>query len=114
VVASDYLVSFETNRYSVPFPLIGQTVELQREGETLRVFHRDRFVASHSLLRGKHQLRILPEHGPGAFSRVQRRRRSSPVGERSAGGGRVPDVEVRDLAVYERLAQSVAVAEMTP
>jgi hypothetical protein len=34
IVAEDYLVSFETNRYSVPFTLIGQTVEVQaREGQ---------------------------------------------------------------------------------
>jgi hypothetical protein len=29
-VATDYLVSFETNRYSVPFRLIGETVQVQR------------------------------------------------------------------------------------
>src|SRR5712664_1660782 len=31
-VADDYLVSFETNRYSVPFTLIGHTVEVTRRG----------------------------------------------------------------------------------
>jgi len=31
-VAEDYLVSFETNRYSVPFTLIGQPVEVLRRG----------------------------------------------------------------------------------
>jgi hypothetical protein len=29
-VVDDYLVNFETNRYSVPFTLIGQTVEVTR------------------------------------------------------------------------------------
>ena len=29
-VADEYLVSFETNRYSVPFTLIGQTVEVTK------------------------------------------------------------------------------------
>ena len=34
IVAEDYLVSFETNRYSVPFTLIGQPVEvLRRDGQ---------------------------------------------------------------------------------
>src|SRR4030095_2454838 len=33
IVAEDYLVSFETNRYSVPFTLVGQSVEvLLRQG----------------------------------------------------------------------------------
>ncbi|MDF0666211.1 MAG: hypothetical protein P0119_09070 [Nitrospira sp.] len=32
IVAEDYLVSLATNRYSVPFRLIGQRVEVQRRG----------------------------------------------------------------------------------
>jgi hypothetical protein len=40
IVAEDYLVSVDTNRYSVPFALINQTVDVQRRGGTLRIFHR--------------------------------------------------------------------------
>jgi hypothetical protein len=32
MVAEDYLVSVDTNRYSVPFTLIGQPVEIHRRG----------------------------------------------------------------------------------
>jgi hypothetical protein len=46
IVAEDYLVSFDTNRYSVPFRLIGQRVEVQRRGATVHIFHRDREVAT--------------------------------------------------------------------
>jgi hypothetical protein len=49
VVASDYLVSYETNRYSVPFTLIGQTVELERQGKTRLVWYREQVVARHAL-----------------------------------------------------------------
>ena len=56
IVAEDYLVSFETNRYSVPFTLIGQTVEVERRGEQLTIYHRSEPVASHALLPSKHQL----------------------------------------------------------
>jgi transposase len=63
IVAEDYLVSVDTNRYSVPFPLIGQTVEVQRRGGQLRIVHRGALVAEHPELPGRHQLRILPEHG---------------------------------------------------
>lgn len=63
IVASDYLVSFHSNRYSVPFQLIGQTVELQaRDGKHL-IWHRERCVAEQPSLGRRHQLRILPEHG---------------------------------------------------
>ncbi|MGH8568119.1 MAG: Mu transposase domain-containing protein, partial [Gammaproteobacteria bacterium] len=64
-VATDHLVSFETNRYSVPFRLIGETVQVKRRGEQLQVFHRGELVASHPVLSGKYQMRILPELGPG-------------------------------------------------
>lgn len=50
MVAEDYLVSFDTNRYSVLFQLIGQRVEVQRRGATVPIFHRDREVATHPVL----------------------------------------------------------------
>jgi transposase len=102
VVAEDYLVSFETNRYSVPFTLIGQAVEVLRGAGRIAIFHRGTVVAEHPELPGKYQLRILPEHGPGAIARTARRVRST----RSAmGRASTPfaEVEVRDLAVYDLL-----------
>ncbi|WP_407700570.1 Mu transposase domain-containing protein [Steroidobacter gossypii] len=90
IVASDYLLSFRTNRYSVPFPLIGQTVELQARDGQLTIYHRGQCVAEHPMLEG-HQLRILPEQGPGAIARTRataldwRRARYPAVSQR---GGR--------------------------
>jgi hypothetical protein len=101
IVADDYLVSFETNRYSVPFTLIGQTVDVQcREGQ-LQILHRGWLVVTHAVLAGQYQLRILPEHGPGAIARTARQRPSTPA----ASGLRpeYPEVEIRDLAIYETL-----------
>src|SRR5947209_5374386 len=40
IVAEDYLVSVATNRYSVPFTLIGQPVEVLRRAGVLEIFHR--------------------------------------------------------------------------
>jgi transposase len=102
-VAEDYLVSFETNRYSVPFTLIGQTVEVTRRGGRLHLTHGGHLVAAHDELAGKYQLRILPEHGPGAIARTARRVRSS-LGPDGGGRGGLPEVERRDLAIYEALA----------
>lgn len=69
MVASDYLVSLDTNRYSVPFTLIGQAVEVERRGGEIRIFHRGTLVAQHPELPGRHQLSIDPTHGPGAIAR---------------------------------------------
>jgi transposase len=102
IVAEDYLVSFKSNRYSVPFALIGQTVDVLARDGHLQVLHRGAVVASHPLLPGRHQLQILPEHGPGAAARNARQLRSSlpPAPARTP---LLPQVEVRDLAVYDAL-----------
>jgi hypothetical protein len=106
IVADDYLVSFRTNRYSVPFTLIGQTVELLPRNGQIQVLHRGSLVANHPLLEGKHQLQILPAHGPGASARNARKLRSSrPAG---TDPGLLPQVEVRDLAVYDSLLTATA------
>jgi transposase len=101
IVAEDYLVSVDTNRYSVPFTLIGQTVEVQRRAGALRFLHRGGLIAEHPELPGRHQLRILPEHGPGAIARTTRQRRST--GPTPHPRGVEPIIEVRDLALYDAL-----------
>src|SRR5436309_7163123 len=100
-VTEDYLVSFETNRYSVPFTLIGETVEVTRRGGRLQIVHGGRLVAEHDEVRGKYQVRVRPGHGPGAIAGTARRVRSSLPGERP--GAPVPGVGFADTAIYEAL-----------
>ncbi len=105
IVARDWLVSFRTNRYSVPFRLIGQSVEVQAHVGVVRIYHRGAPVAEHRLRSGQHELAIKPEHGPGAVARNARSRYANePCGTRA--DPRALEVEVRDLALYERLVQS--------
>lgn len=100
IVAEDYLVSFETNRYSVPFRLMGQEVEVRRRQGQLELRHRGTLVATHAILAGKYQVVILPEHGPGPIARTQRTLRTTPAPPRPV----TPvDVVIRDLQVYEAL-----------
>lgn len=101
IVASDWLVSLDTNRYSVPFSLIGQTVEVGRRAGVIAIYHRGSLVVEHPEIAGKHQMRILPEHGPGAIARAARQRRSNPEIASLTVRSDFPDVEVRDLGVYD-------------
>ncbi len=102
VVADDWLVSIDGNRYSVPFVLIGKTVQVVREGGHWVIRHRGAVVAEHAVLAGRAQLSVQPEHGPGAAARNARQRYADARRRmRRDGSGR--EVEVRDLAVYEQL-----------
>jgi transposase len=105
VVATDFLVSLDTNRYSVPFRLIGRTVEVQRCAGRIVIRSQGAVVADHPELPGRHQLRVLPEHGPGVVARTTRHPHLRAV-ERPAHPWLLPAVEVRDLAVYEACAQA--------
>jgi len=104
IVADDYLVSFQTNRYSVPFALIGKAVEVVPAGAQLCFEYNGKLVAQHERLAGKYQMRILPEHGPGAVSRNARQRHARPDALAPARWWGPPEVEIRELDVYERAA----------
>jgi len=103
VVAGDYLVAYDTNRYSVPFHLVGQTVELTPRNDRIEIRHRGAVVACHPVRGGRHQLIILPEHGPGAIARNARRHFSRQGPSHRETADRL-EVEIRDLAIYDQLA----------
>jgi transposase len=107
VVAEDWLVSIDGNRYSVPCRLIGQTVQVVREADRWVIRHRRQIVAEHAALEGRAQLAVNPQHGPGAASRNARQRYATPrqATNRHATGH---EVEVRDLSIYEHVGTSAA------
>jgi Mu transposase, C-terminal domain len=108
-VAEDWLVSIDANRYSVPWRLIGKSVQVVRVGEHWQILYRGELVASHPVLAGRHQLCVLPEHGPGAAARNARKRFSDPppAPTSNSGAHQLHAVEVRDLALYDALAEVV-------
>lgn len=104
IVADDWLVSFQTNRYSVPFSLVGRTVSVEPCGNEIRIYHRDDLVAVHELRQGRYGMSIRPEHGPGAIARNARKRHGMTSGALQTSIA--SDVEVRDLSIYEQLAEA--------
>ncbi len=103
IVSEDFLVSLDTNRYSVPFSLIGHTVEVERRDGQVRIHHRGKLVATHAELPGRHGLVVLPEHGPGAVTRNARLRRTTPAPGAFGRQREAIAVQERDLATYEAL-----------
>lgn len=112
VVAEDWLVSIDGNRYSVPYTLIGKTVQVVREGAHWVIRHVGREVARHEVLAGKAQLRVDKAHGPRAARAPQPMSPVTPPTpvHDSARGVMTHDVEVRDLSVYEQLAAALEAA----
>ena len=109
VVASDWLVSIDANRYSVPWRLIGATVEVFRVGGHWQIRHRGAVVAEHPVLEGRYGLSVNPAHGPGALARNARTRYAEHAGravKAPAAAERFAAVEQRDLTVYEQMLEA--------
>lgn len=109
IVAEDWLVSIDANRYSVPYALIGKTVQVVRQGGSWVIRHRGLVVAEHPVLAGRGQLSVQPEHGPGAAPRNARQRHGNRPPQSSPAVDLSREVEVRDLAIYEHLFAAPAV-----
>lgn len=107
-VATDCLVTVETNRYSVPWRFVGATVEVQPGPEdTLQIYHRGDLIATHPRHPGRHRVCMDPGHYAGLGPR--RPPPPSPPGPAvSLWGVPAPEVEVRDLAVYAALLEEAA------
>ena len=68
------------------------------------IHHRGDPVATHPVLIGHHRLAIVPEqHGPGAIARNARRIRATAA---PCWSNSCPDVEIRDLTVYDALMEA--------
>jgi transposase len=103
IVGNDFLVSLDTNRYSVPFTLIGHAVEAERRDGQVRIHHRGKLVATHPELPGRHGLVVLPEHGPGPAVRNARMRRAALPSSPPSLTAEAVAVEQRDLTTYDEL-----------
>jgi len=89
-VTGDCRIELDTNRYSVPCSLVGRVVEIQLEGDELRVVHRGGVVATHAVVTGRHVTVEDPRH----FDGLVRRAHVVPV----------PSELVRPLSEYEAVA----------
>jgi hypothetical protein len=78
-VALDGRVQVETNRYSVPWELAGQSVALRIEGEGLQIVWREKVIARHRLHPGRHQDIVDPAHVEGLVRRTYRTKEAEDI-----------------------------------
>jgi hypothetical protein len=103
-VSRDSFVSYNGNRYSVPYKYAGREARVQIEGSRLRIFAGSDKICEHEILAGSHRVSRDKEHFRGLLSEVllenkSRSNRSSPVLRFSD-----PVVESRPLSVYEKFS----------
>lgn len=102
-VAKDCMVSFETNRYSVPLRFVGKPVEVQAWNDRILLFHEGLLIVSHPRCEGKYQAQIDKEHYSGIFYREE----LPSVRMLAFDHRQIKDseeVEVRDLSFYDDFA----------
>ncbi len=110
-VSNDCLVALDTNRYSVPWRLVGERVEVLVVGQEVRIHHRGELVATHALWHGRHKLIRQPEHFRGLL-RDDSQAAAPPEMASSIHSPHLPaiaEVETRDLSIYEALSEGGAV-----
>ena len=102
-VARDCMVSFESNRYSVPARFVGQEVEVQAWGSEVLIFYDGTLIATHPRCEGKYHAQINKEH----YNWISYQEDPHVTGLVSANSGPPLDqeVEVRDLGFYEALVE---------
>jgi transposase len=103
-VARDCLVTVETNRYSVPAPYVGRVVEVQwGAAATVQIYHQGTLIATHPRAEGQHQLYIDPAHYQVLRTPLAVPSVAPEPADLTAWLGAVPEVAVRELAVYDAL-----------
>jgi len=69
VVPPTFHIQYDTNKYSVPWTLVGMTVTLRVNDLGLKIFYNERPVTSHERSYKKNQTITKPEHGQGLLER---------------------------------------------
>jgi transposase len=104
VVGSDGLVELWTSRYSVPYPYVGEEVTVVATPGEVAIYHGGEAIARHAPSSARHRVVRDPAHYEGLLRVGGERRRAEPprFDPRFVG---TDLVEVRDLAVYEAIAE---------
>ena len=102
-VARDAYVSWESNRYSVPWTYAGSPVWVRDRENHIEVHYGGETIAVHPRASGKHQIVTVPEHHHGIPPAARRPSTKILIHIQQAA----PTVEVRSLAAYESVAGGV-------
>ncbi len=69
VISPDFHFVFETNRYSVPWTLVGLAVTIRINEKTLKVYYHEKYVAGHERSYLKNKVFTNPKHQDGLLAK---------------------------------------------
>ena len=69
VISPDFHFVFETNRYSVPWTLVGMAVTIRIDAKTIKVYYYEKYVAGHERSYLKNKVYTNPKHQDGLLAR---------------------------------------------
>lgn len=102
-VSNDSLISYKTNRYSVPFEWVGQTVSIRDDKNgRIHIYAGDKHIAEHVKVGGRHQVIFNHEHVKGL--RRHTTSRSIEYCPRLVSSP-APEVSERSLEDYDQFAE---------
>jgi len=101
IIPRDCQVVYKTNRYSVPWKLVGREAVLAECGERLKIYVDGNLAAEHPLLGGKWRQSLIAGHYEGILVSIKPKPKEPAPARVSLWGKADQDVEVRDLASYE-------------
>jgi hypothetical protein len=102
-VSLDAYVSYENNRYSVPFQWVGQTVHIQDlKNGRIRIYHGEQLLAEHPKATGKQQCIVNKKHFEGLRT-AGKHKVSQPMPKFVPQA--IPEVWERDLSFYEQFCE---------
>ena len=69
VISPDFHFVFETNRYSVPWTLVGIAVTIRINEKTLKIYYHEKYVAGHERSYFKNKVFTNPKHQEGLLAK---------------------------------------------
>jgi transposase len=107
-VGRDAYVAYQANRYSVPWQHTGQEVEVREGAGQVEIWRESQRLATHRRLDGRYQVSTIAAHHRGMPWGPPGRRGKNRI--TIAAGA--PQVEVRELSVYEAVALAATPARV--
>jgi hypothetical protein len=108
-VSADGMISFEANRYSVPYRYVGQVVHVQdQKNGRITIFSGEEVIADHPKALGKRQLVMNKKHFEGLQTSGQHK---APKPMPKLVPNSAPEVHQRDLSVYEQFLDEAVVIQ---